>query len=141
MIPNSIKFAIKVWLTSVLLSPIVFILVVICIDYQKLVLHKTNNSMLFNLQAGFVFSIPILLLFGVAVKFINREIPFYLTKKLLIAIAGPSLAFFFEAFYAGFHMEGISLELGVAYCLTSIAATFMYKLKPDERSVSATPIK
>ncbi len=138
MISNTLKYATKVWLTSVLLSPFVFLLFMGTVDAQKLQTEAigTGGFVFFSLLFGFVLSIPNWIVFVFVTRFINRKFSAHPQKKLPLAIAGMMLTYILFALV--FFSDGVRgqqifhLLLLTAYCSTIGAGAVLYKLKPDE---------
>lgn len=138
MISHSFQFALKVWLTSVLFSPFLFFVICGTLDLKELRLEAAgiDGFIIFSLLLGFLLSIPNLIVFGFAVKFINKKVSKYLNKKIFIASTGILLTcmLFYFIFFRDAIKEQRNFDLRqmIAYSLTIAIGIFIYKLKLDE---------
>ena len=137
MIANSFKYATKVWLTSVLLSPFVYLL--LCGIFNPKELHMSaiglDSFIYLSLIIGFLYSIPNWLVFFFLIYLINVQQIIVIHKKIYIGLIGVILTFIlfkiafskdnFEFFYS------VNIIFFVSYSLTIITGVIIYKLKPD----------
>ena len=140
VVSNSFRFATKVWLTSVFLSPFVFFLISGTIDTKKLNMEAAGLDLFlfFSLIFGLIFSLPCWTLLIFAVKFINRQYLTLTKKKALTIVTGIVLTY--SLFYLPFFKDrtdsgqlASNMRLATAYCLTIVGGMIFYKLEPDEK--------
>ncbi len=137
MTSNSFRYATKIWLTSAILSPFMFFLISGTIDAQRLSISfiGIRDFVIFSIILGILFSIPNWLLFFFAIKFINKQTHRLHTKKLFISLIGTMLTLLL--FYFMFLKNGLGsqfdnhLKQFIAYSLTIILGTIIYRLRPD----------
>ena len=137
MTSNSFRYATKIWLTSAILSPFMYFLISGTIDAQRLSISfiGIRDFVIFSIILGILFSIPNWLLFFFAIKFINKQTHSQYTKKLFISLIGTMLTL--TLFYLMFFKNDLEsqfdnhLKQFIAYSLTIILGTIIYRLRPD----------
>ena len=140
MTSNSFRYATKIWLTSAILSPFMYFLVSGTIDAQRLSISYIGikDFVLFSIILGILFSIPNWLLFFFAIKFINKQTHSHYIKKLFISLIGATLTLIL--FYFMFFKNDLKAQFDnhlkqfIAYSLTIILGTIIYKLRPDSKT-------
>ena len=139
MTSNSFRFATKVWLTSVVLSPFLFFVISGTIDVKKLHIEAAGLGLFlfFSFVFGLLFSLPCWTILIFAVKFINKKLTTTIKKKILIIAIGillTYLLFYFIFFKDRTDNEqlGFNMRLAMAYCLTIIGGILIFKLRPDD---------
>ena len=110
-------FSLNVWAIVVFISP--------------LFLTLTNFSGLYFFATlyGIFFSIPALIVFLLTVSVINKQIKQTIYKKLILAAIG-----FIFTFLTFRLLGGFIKQFWAPYCITLVAAIFIFKLNPSERS-------
>lgn len=137
MTSHSFKYATKVWLTSVLISPLVYFLISRTLDLRKLQIEAVGleGFILFSIIAGLLFSLPSWTVFFFVVKFINKQPNSIIVKKTIIGLTGILLTFI--PFYLVFFKDNFEpqlnfhLKLLTSYSLTIIIGILIYQLRPD----------
>jgi hypothetical protein len=139
MTTNSFRYATKVWLTSVLFSPFVFLLINGTLNTEKLKLKAVglNGFIFLSLLIGFLISIPNWITFFFLIKFINKQRYSIIIKKTYIILTGFCLTlilfcltFFRDYFVLQYDFHS---KLFISYSVTIIIGIIIYKLKPDKK--------
>lgn len=114
---NSSVFTIKVWLTVILLSPLLLNLL------QRTFIFELY---FFYISLGILFSFPALIIFLVIAYLINQKRWNIILKKLLLVFIGSG--FIFLTFYP---LE-FDLKITYTYCTILLVAIILFKLEPME---------
>ncbi len=129
MLSNSFFFATKVWLTSVILSPLVFFTFYFHNDLNLSVLAFYTPS---AIVSGLLFSLPCWIISIFVIWFINTRVQSLPKKKMLIILTGIVLTNgLFYLLFKLFNDELFSLYLATPYNLTIILGVIFYKLRSD----------
>jgi len=134
---HAILYSIKIWLTSVVISPVVFI-VGDCLTHpnNRIGLYGCLGFIGYSLAYGLVLSIPCwLILFLMAGSLVNRNLNM-VYKKLLISIIGVALSIL--PFYLLFRNDDNGFDLytfiwSLSYCSFIIVGVWFYELEPKAK--------
>ena len=130
----AILYSIKIWLTSVVLSPVVFV-------FGDDLIHPNNSEWFysalgfigFSIVYGLVLSIPcVIILFLFAGSLVYRKLDM-IYKKLLLSIVGIVLSIL--PFYLLFRGDDNRFDLytffwSLSYCFFIVAGVWFYELEP-----------
>jgi H+/Cl- antiporter ClcA len=130
---QTLIYSLKIWLTSVVLSPI-FYTVYDALTRPKFIYNPRNEAeaYLYFLVFGLALSIPSWVLFWLSLHCINTQRWKPITTKLLISIVAVALTFTpFLMVYSLYDLSRDSSTIGVPICysLLILAGVWYYKLR------------
>jgi hypothetical protein len=134
---NSFRFVTNVWLTSIILSPVIFMLMFETFDMKDFDdLMNSGIYLFFFFVFGLLFSSPCWLLLFLFVTVINRQNITLTQKKILVIVVGCLLTYllFFLLFFddrTDTDQLIFNVRLASIYCLIISAGITFYKLNPD----------
>ncbi|HEY4328004.1 MAG TPA: hypothetical protein VGN20_28730 [Mucilaginibacter sp.] len=127
-------YSLKVWLTGVILSPVLFTAIDIII--HRNIYYDYQNALGFigySIVYGLILSIPSWLLLWLAIIIVSKWGVAIELKKVALTVAGAVLSLL--PFYLLFHNDDKSSDKDVCtwattYCLVIIGGIWFYKFKP-----------
>jgi hypothetical protein len=131
----SIKYNIKIWVTSSFFSPFL----TICIDKifsLGLIEHFVIGAsyfILFAIFIGLMFSVPALIIFSFIIWLLKKSSFTNRQKKYILAPISILLACLTLYFVFGkqFVIDNYLIELMISYSITNVTCIFMYRLNID----------
>lgn len=121
-------YSLKVWLTSVLISPIIFILIEITFKTRSFIdVNSVLGFIAYSIPYGLVLSIPSWLLFFACIYNISKFIRNLLTIRLIVTLVGSVLSLL--SFYIIFHRDDDTtgvIPWALSYCIIIIAGSWFY---------------
>lgn len=137
---QAIIYSLKVWLTAVLLSPLLSVILFEPFDdHNSTDIKGALFFILLSIPYGLVLSIPSWLLLWISVWLVNRLSTSSIKKKWMLSIIGLVLSLL--PFYLIFGHddnpvgEG-AIEWAVAYCIVILAGIWFYPLKGRDSASS-----
>jgi hypothetical protein len=127
------NYGLKVWLTSVVVSPILYILIEVIINpgYFESVPSRMA-FIVFSIPYGLILSIPSCLLLLASIYVFNRMSLPISTSKIWLSITGIILTLIpFVIMYHSYDIERrpAVIPWAISYCLVIVAGIWFYKLK------------
>ena len=139
---NSFSYSLKVWLTSVVVGPVMFFIIDLCINKQSLSLGRyINDAPYYFLYVifGGVCSFPTWVTFLLIIKGLIASFPSSRQLKHPVAVAGALLTAGTFAFFGwrAFDVHNNFFCMMLAYASCIAGASYFYKLE----NVSETAIE
>ena len=136
---QAILYALKVWLTTLLLTPALRIIIAIAFNLPTLQVSLSYREYyLMAIYVGLVCSLPGLILLWIFTVLINRKLATMRDKKLYITLFVfiETLVTFYCVFWLPDTLKG-NIIMTIPYCIIATAAIWFYQLKPviDTRSL------
>lgn len=133
---NSLRYATKVWLTGVLISPFIYLLICKSLYTQKYSFIGLEDFILFSIILGMIFSIPSWLGLFFTVKLLNKKSISILNKKILVSLISIILTLlpFYFVFFKNIGFQFPDLMLFATYVSITTISVFFYKIKLDNVS-------
>ncbi|MDB5125965.1 MAG: hypothetical protein JWQ85_197 [Mucilaginibacter sp.] len=132
---NSFVYSVKVWLTSVVLAPLMFLIIEICSNNR----YHLNSTAFIDQQIstyaicvvfGGIFSLITWLLFFFIIKVITIYFPPVREVKYGIAVIGALLTFgTFSIFFPVFDIQDEFFYLMISNCICIAGGSCFYKLE------------
>jgi hypothetical protein len=128
-------YIMKLWLTTLVVTPIAFICLILLIDPDMLALYPVMKLLAFVIFIGFVLSIPTLLLVGFLSQLLEKKIKSTKNLKvvaILISILGVAITFFLLFDPDSFDQSEFNwgLTLAILYSLSIAVFGNAFKLRP-----------
>ncbi|MGF7039102.1 hypothetical protein M2273_002354 [Mucilaginibacter lappiensis] len=127
------NYCLKVWLTSVVVSPILYILIEVIINSGYFESIPSEIAfILFSILYGLILSIPSCLLLLGSLYVLNRMNLSISTSKIWLSITGIILTLIpFVIMYHSYDIERrpAIIPWAISYCLVIVAEIWFYKLK------------
>jgi len=132
MIYDAFRYSLKVWLTSVILSPILYVLVDSVLNPKYISgLLGIFGFISYSIPYGLMLSIPSWGLLWISCIFINKRTATVRLKKIILSIIGAILSLL--PFYLLFHLDDDNahedvITWSICYSVIIIAGVWFYKL-------------
>ena len=129
---RAILYTLKIWLTTILLTPALRILIAITFKLPTLQVSLSYSEYyLMAIYIGLICSLPGLISLWIFTIWINRRLIVIYDKKLYITLFVflETLITFYCVFWLPDTLKG-NIIMTFPYCIISAAAIWFYKLKP-----------
>ncbi|HTE00883.1 MAG TPA: hypothetical protein VK668_16440 [Mucilaginibacter sp.] len=124
--------ALKIWLTTILLTPALRILIAIAFNLPTLQVSLSYGEYyLMAIYIGLICSVPGLILLWIFTILINRKLTTMRDKKFYITLFVfiETLVTFYCVFWPEDTLKG-NIIMTIPYCIIATAAIWFYQLKP-----------
>jgi hypothetical protein len=132
--PDLVKFSLRVWLTTLVVSPLLFLLISMIRNIRKYDEHLmiAGVHIIVGITIGLIITSPFFLFFTAVVYFLNKYITSILFRKLLLGIVGVGLTYLAVYFilYRNEVEEYLDLKVRVylSYFVIVIGSIIYYQL-------------
>lgn len=124
---QTLSYSLKVWLTTVLVAPLIETVIDSPRFYGKVVLFDAAMNLM--IVYGLIISVPLWLLLRLFINFFEKEIVSWMVGTFLLTVLACVFIVITFVIIGGFqYIDGEGFKITITYCLTACISLWTYKL-------------